>query len=605
MASSARGRTRPLRRPGPYVPSGGFSERAPGVWLPDAYRPTVWESPTPIITTPAEAAAEYARCLASLSYFAFTHCFTLHTDDPSGVPTYRKIPMYPYLMDFFERVQTPENTHIEKSRQLLMSWAWMAVFLWDILFHDQWANLAISRKEALVDDGGETSTTDSLFGKLRLLWMGLPPYLQHPIAFRHLRVTCETTRSYVKGESSTPNAGRGATYMRALLDEAAHIMNNETVFRAVRQSAKHGVILNSTPLGKGGVFGRIRFQKRTTFAHLSYHWSVHPDRAEALYCACGWRSNALHDEPVHEQFAEHTCLQRADQESGARKPRSPWYDSATADYTEEQIASEFDLSYEKSQRGRVFGKFDAVRQTVDYHDRIGLQGDQESALAYRRRYLHAVLDPHLETVVGWDFGVSDPTSLLLGQVVNDQTMTIRWLDEFEHNNENWRYFHTFVQGLWAPIVKSVTGLELLHYGDPAGKGRDSNLESWIANLRSATPPIALIYTPKVGGVLQWLDFIHDLIGRNHFEVSLWCAHLIDTLGQYHFPLDADGQPVPGAHLPVHDTWSHAATAMSYVYMFRYHARLMRVDNQNAPIARAFRMGKGHRVGSARASDGHG
>jgi hypothetical protein len=39
--------------------------------------------------------------------------------------------------------------------------------------------------------------------------------------------------------------------------------------------------------------------------------------------------------------------------------------------------------------------------------------------------------------------------------------------------------------------------------------------------------------------------------------------------------------------------------------FRYHNRLMRVDNKNAPVAKVFRMGKGPRIGSARATEGHG
>jgi len=596
---------RASRRAGGYVPLGGFVERAPGVWLPRDYQPSEWEQPTPIMHTPAHESAEYARCERSCAHFIFHHCWSLHTDDPSGDPVYRKFPTYPYLLDFVERVEEPANTHLEKSRQLIMSWAWMAVFLWDILFHEDWANLAISRKEALVDDGGDTSTTDSLFGKLRVMWLGLPPYLQHPITFRHLRITCETTRSYVKGEASTPNAGRGATYKRALLDEAAHIPNGEQVFRAVRQSAKHGVVLNSTPMGKGNVFARLRFQKRTTFQHISYHWTSHPERAAQLYCTCGWESDDDADEPLADQFEQHVCQPTADGHAPLRKARSPWYNEATADYTDEQVASEFDLSYEKSQRGRAFSAFDDGRHTVDYEDAIGLQGENESALAYRRRYLRAVLQPGLTTVVGWDFGVGDPASLVLGQVVNEPRMKIRWLDEFEKNDESWRYFHSFVYGLWAPIVKQVTGLDLLHYGDPSGKGRDSSLESWVLNLGSASPPIVIIHAPKVGGPLEWIDFINDLIKRGQFEISTWCTHLLDVMGQYHFPLDKEGNPIPGSHLPVHDEWSHAATAMMYVYMFRWHHRLMRVDNKNAAIARVFRMGKGKRIGDALAREGRG
>ncbi len=591
-----------LKRQSQWEPLPDFVEVAPNVWVPPGYRPTAWERPTPIVTSNAEAAVQFAKCESSLPYFALRFAWSLHQDDPSGEPQYRKIPAYPYVTDFLTHVQAVENFHIEKSRQLLFSWMWMAVFLWDILFHDNWANVAFSIQEKLVDDGGPTATPDSLFGKVRVLWQGLPPYLQLPVSFRKLLIQCPATGSYIRGRAPTRGAGRGPAYKRGLLDEAAHIAHAETLFRALRASVKGGLILNSSPLGKGNTFARIRFDDKVTFRKLSYHWSLNPEKTDGLYCTCGWTVDPKTrptDRPA--QFAAHACRPTADGSEPVRHMRSPWYDHATADYTPEQTASEYDLSYEKSQRGRVYSAFDHLRHVTPYQHAIGTKLEHETVLAYRKRYLKWRLDPNLITVCGWDFGVSDPTALCLGQVVDERTMRIRWIDEFRHNDASWRFYRKFVNSLWVPIVKDVTGLDILHYGDPSGKGRNAELTSWIMNLAAPPgddqelgPSIRIITGPRTGRNLAWYDFIHNLIRQGEFEVSEWCTHMIDALGQYHFPLDEEGNPVPGEHEPDHE-WSDMMAAKRYVYMFRFHNRLTRVEaGALVPAKSMLGLGRGDR-----------
>lgn len=578
-----------------------FYEVAPNVWVPRGYRPTRWEQATPIVRDNTAAAREYVRCVDSLPHFLFSYCWTLHTDDPAG-PTFRKFPKYPYLVRAAERAQVPQNTHVEKSRQMLMSWFWMAVMLWDILFHDTWADLAISRLEKLVDDGAEKATTDSLFGKLLVIWKGLPPFLRHELEFRALLVRCPATNSYIKGQSGDSASGRGPTYKRGLWDEAAFSRNSHALFTALSQSVKSGLVQLSTPMGKANEFARVRFDKRVNFQKLSFHWTEHPELAVGLYCECGWQADDASRTPNHVQYAQHTCLKNTDpREQPRRHPRSPIYDRLTINLTPDQVASEFDLSYEQSQRGRVYEAFDSTKpqHIWDHEAIIGPIGPREDDLSYRRRHLRAALQQDKAVVCGWDFGVGAPTSLVLGQVEDEKRMRVRWLDTFEESDEGWRYFHAFVQGLWAPIVKEVTGLDIVHYGDPYGKGRDSDLKSWIQNLRSASPPIIVIHEPRVGTVLEWLDFIADLIRRDQFSVSTYAVRLLDMLGQYHFPLDKNGVPIPGRHLPEESEWNHVADAKRYVYMFRWHARLYRVDQVNSGAGKLLRAGRGDRTRSGR------
>jgi hypothetical protein len=571
------------------VPADGFNEIAPGVWEPEGYLRTKWEIQAPEIRSLKDADEEWLRCAHDgwgLQWFAFHHCWSLDVDDPSGAPQWRKFPLYPYLRRFFEAAQVPSNIHVEKSRQMLLSWAWMVVFLWDILFHDDWGDMVLSRRADEVDDGGAGSTPDSLLGKVRHLWLALPPYLQEPMDFKLGFAKNDGRGSYIRGETGTPKAGRGRANKRALMDEAAYIEKSEAIFKGLRQAAKGGTCLSSTPNGKGNVFARLRFSPTTTFRKLSFHWTEHPRKAAGLYCTCGWQLEAVtpspeeldRDEllPARDKFLAHECANLRGPALRPPEARSPWYDRECQDLTPEGVASELDISYERSRRGRVFESFDSTRHVLEATPE---RQERESMDAHRERYLRRVLEPNRPCVVGWDFGVDDPTSLLLGQVIDESSLTIRWVDEYERRDASWDHYHAFVNGLWAPIVNAVTGLDLMHYGDPSGKNRESDLTSWISNLRSREPRIVVIHEPKRGSMLEWLDFLHDLIRKGRFEVSAYCTHLIDAVNNYHWPLDSEGNPVPGKQLPVHDDWSHACSALRYVYQFRYWQRLPDFDRR--------------------------
>ena len=227
----------PLRAaPTQWEPPPNFVDVAPGVWVPQNYEPTEWELASPSVQDPTEMAAEYARCEDSLSHFVIRHAWSLHVDDEGGQPAYRKIPAYPYILNFLGTVQTLDNYHLEKSRQMLVSWLWMTVFLWDILFHDNWGNLAISHHERFVDDGGAAATPDSLFGKIQVIWRCLPSYLQHEVVFRRLDIQCPATHSYIRGSAATTTSGRGPAYKRGLLDEFAHTAHSEQMLRGLRSA---------------------------------------------------------------------------------------------------------------------------------------------------------------------------------------------------------------------------------------------------------------------------------------------------------------------------------------------------------------------------------
>lgn len=562
-----------------WTPPPGFVEVVDGVWEPRGYVPSPYEIRAPAVKTEAERADEYAKCYASLAYWAVHYVWSLHQDDPSGEPQYRKIPAHGYLVDFFDKVQIPTNTHIEKSRQMMMSIAWCAVFLWDILFHENWANLAVSRRELMVDDGGSNATTNSLFGKVLSLWRSLPAWQRYSLSVTKGLIRCDETISHIAGHTGTSAAGRGSTYNRALMDECAHLEYGTSLFAGLSQAAKNGLAMSDVPNGMSNIFARVRHLPNSGFQLLHYHWSMHPEKGEHLYCQCGnWQVDQTDPTPPYRQWEMHVDVERRLEDPHAQPVvhhrRSPWYDKATAALPPEIVAAEFDISYALSRRGRVWERFDARRQTYDHMERCGPKRSNETDPQYRRRYLESVLEPDKPTVIGWDFGVDDPTSLVFGQVIDEEAMHIRWLDSFEDRQQSWDYYHSFVNGLWLPVALKATGLSPMHYGDPAGKQRASDLTSWIRNLRSREPKIVVVSQPKRGSLLEWLDFVHNIIRRNHFEISSYAAVLTDHVEQYHYPTDDEGNTIPGRQEPVHDEHSHSCSALRYVYQFRWSGRLI-------------------------------
>jgi hypothetical protein len=574
----------------PWSPPGGWIETSRGIWVPPDYKPLAWELQPPTIVTLEDERREYVRCSQSAPYAIFHYFWSVDVDTDPEQPVFRRIPALPHLRRFLRAWQRPKNIHVEKTRQMLVSWACMALFLWDILFQDDWQNLVVSKKALDVDDGGAQSTYNSLLGKVRMIYEHLPPFLYMPLDIVKYRIHNETRKSGIRGETGNRDAGRSGAFKRALLDEAARIPASESSFKAARQACKNGLGLVSTPEGKGNVFARIRFTPVTTFEKLSFHWTENPLKNAGLRCEhCTWVAHPGTGLDPREQFLAHVCPHPE-----GKRATNNWYRRESMDLRPDQIASELDINYEQSVRGRVFPTFNSARHvremsTYRPHSLIGVNQwgaplgprfDLEHVDSYRERYLRCALDPLLPIFTCWDFGVGDPTSILLAQELSPDGPLIRFVDEIELADKSYDFFHTFWRDLWLRLWIDLGGNAIhsfQHYGDPAGKNRESDLKSWIQNLANANPPIMIQHlVPQdmkqralQGSLLDWLDFIRAQYAKDRIEISSWCSHLIDATSQYHFPVDEEGNPLPGQHEPVHDQWSHACAAKRYMYKYRY------------------------------------
>ncbi|MBW3631054.1 MAG: hypothetical protein KY464_17415, partial [Gemmatimonadetes bacterium] len=232
----------------------------------------------------------------------------------------------------------------DKSRQLGESWLFMALFLHGVLFEDQFGALVTHRKELEVDDGGAGSTTKSLLGRLRFMYEALPPFLRwapgsevDALDIKHLLIRNESRGSYIVGEGSSPNIGRGASFTTWLGDEWAHTEQSESAAASVNEAVEVG-ILNSTPEGENNHFARTKAQLAKPRTPLE-------EQLRERYLV-----NRVH-------WSEHPLYSLGIERDEEGRLTSPWYRRACGNLTAEKAAQEYDINYSRSLPGRYLPEF--------------------------------------------------------------------------------------------------------------------------------------------------------------------------------------------------------------------------------------------------------
>jgi len=225
-----------------------------------------------------EQTAEWLRCENNPWRFITQHCYTI--DNENG-----EVKLFPsnwtFLQELLADILSGLNLARKKSRRLLITWFVMAFELWALTFKKNFPMFNLSKKEKLVDDGGENSTPNSLHGKIRFMWERLPKYLQCKINFANLRIDCPGTGSFIIGESSNEDAGRGGGYAFGFIDEAAFIDNGETIFAAFIRACKQ-VLMVSTSNGSHTMFCRVSKMAEGTkgWSYKFLHALLRPDRSQ-------------------------------------------------------------------------------------------------------------------------------------------------------------------------------------------------------------------------------------------------------------------------------------------------------------------------------------
>jgi hypothetical protein len=408
---------------------------------------------------------------------------------------------------------------VNKSRQVGMSWLWMAFELWVLLFWPEKRILNASRKLEEVDDGGENATQRSLHGRIKIMYQNMIPGWLRSMCILSFKHTLVRTKSggFAFADTATPDVGRGGTYDFALLDEFAHVDWSKQVWAAVSQACKRGKIANSTPRGRGNEFARlwVKAAERNITA-MGYHWSAHPVYSEGLW------------------MDEHG------------RDRSPWYDLQCQILgAEDMIAQELDMSLDRSVSSRVYPEFRRAKHMVP-----------------------TVRNEATPLVCAWDYGYAGSTCMVLAQI---ERFTDHTIIEVLATYEN----HGLHIDEYVPVVHDWIARygPMEHVGDPAGiaksvtSGKGPVQALAEHGIHTSTP--IWFHRDAIEGIRLIRVALNDgRLGPRSLMVKIRidpsCENLVESLENTHYPIDSQGERLPGREMPADNDWTHMSDAFRYL-----------------------------------------
>lgn len=350
-------------------------------------------------------------CITFIEMFGFTF-----DPRPQAAPHHLPFLMFPYQKDtvlwLIEKIEGGQDGLIEKSRDMGVSWILVYVCLWYWLYRDGTNILLGSYKEDLVDN----RTKDSLFGMMDYALESLPRWM-YPKGFNkdkhrnHLKLVNPMNWNQVTGDTMNPDFGRGSRKTVILFDELASWDYAKDAWEAAGDSTTCR-IGNSTPKG----YNFFAMLRESGLALLTLHWQKHP----------------LKDDN--------------------------WYEFEKKRRSEEEVAQELDINYNKSQVGRVYPEWS--EPTIEFGN-----------FPY---------EPSWPLYIFWDYGKTDDTAIIWMQK-NQNNAKVRIIDTYCSSAKNIDFFVPFITGIIGENSHLYTAEDLkiitdhkrykraTHFGDPAGR----------------------------------------------------------------------------------------------------------------------------------------
>ena len=232
----------------------------------------------------AEQKEVLIKCCQGLDgeWFWFTTYF--YTSNKEGVGK-DLFPDWEYLYDTLKTIREGGEILIEKSRQMLLSWLLCGHYLHQVQFEPQWSGFCTSRKEMLVDDGGENATVRSIFGRILFSWRMQPEWMKQPLKFAHLKISNQAADmdGVIMGESANSRTGDGISATIFWADEMSKIPRSEDVHSSLIGATYETLLYVSTSNLTGNAFHRLRSNPDSGFKVVRLLWNLRPDRDQAWY----------------------------------------------------------------------------------------------------------------------------------------------------------------------------------------------------------------------------------------------------------------------------------------------------------------------------------
>ena len=434
------------------------------------------------------------------------------TFDPRGFREPNNLPffLFDYQKDYVKwlinHIRTGTDGLVEKSRDMGVTWVSLMVLFWFWLFEDAFAGHLGSRKEALVDN----RTIDSLLGIIDYQLRNTPDWLL-PKGFdfrnhrQHMKLINPETNNIITGESMNPDFGRQSRKNVAFFDEMAFWDAGMEAWESCGDTTPCRIAV-STPAGHNF----FAFLRESGLDVMTLHWKLHPFKDQK------------------------------------------WYEYQQARRTEEEIAQELDISYQKSQAGQVYPEW----QNVPF-----------GFYSY---------NPSIPLYVSWDYGQTDDTAIIWWQTPLERTEPIRIIDCYWNRGKTIDFYIPFMTGdlMGQDYRYNKKDLKVIeehkswkngvHFGDPAGRFTNQVTNQSVMDvLRSYGIHVRFreqakdFQTRKTDSKLLMKNLVVNENERTKY--------LGTCMENAHYPRVRERGGVEGVRSvkPVHDWTSHLRSAFEY------------------------------------------
>ena len=221
-----------------------------------------------------EEVQEYAKCMASPSYFAETYVKIISLD--KGLVPFD---LYPYQEKMFEHFNSNRFTIILACRQSGKSISSVAYLLWYAIFHPEKTIAVLANKG---------STSREMLGRVTLMLENLPFFLQPGCKSLNKGSIEFSNNSRIVAASTSGSSIRGMSVNLLYLDEFAFVERAGEFYTSTYPVISSGkdtkVIITSTANGIGNIFHKIwegAEQGTNEFKSFRVDWWDVPSRDEA------------------------------------------------------------------------------------------------------------------------------------------------------------------------------------------------------------------------------------------------------------------------------------------------------------------------------------
>lgn len=191
---------------------------------------------------------ELNRCIKDPYYFLTHFCYTHdeHWQHKKLPSPYNLIPKKEYIQDICDIFQTEDLIAIEKTRQMMASWIFCGLALWDTMFKEGRRTFMMSKKE---------KDANALVERCKFMYSKLPQHFQDKYKRdpeKYLEMRWSKKNNIIQGVPEGADQVRSYTSSLIIMDEAAFQDKAEKVVEAAQPSLQGGgkLVMISTANGK-------------------------------------------------------------------------------------------------------------------------------------------------------------------------------------------------------------------------------------------------------------------------------------------------------------------------------------------------------------------